>query len=54
MIHLIFFHADMTSAVTNILPADKTMLPSFDDNSSARANADLTGVTDSRFASAPA
>src|SRR5688572_26737372 len=39
------FHASMTSAVTNIEPADNTMLPSFSDNSSARWNADWTGVT---------
>ncbi len=40
-----FFHAAMTSAVTNIEPADNTMLPSFSDNSNARAKAASTGVT---------
>src|SRR3972149_2996404 len=38
------FHSFITSAVTNIEPADNTMLPSFDDNSSARTNASLTGI----------
>src|SRR3972149_7505306 len=40
----ILFHAIITSAVTNIEPADNTMLPSFSDNSSARQKADSTGL----------
>src|SRR5689334_12305166 len=43
----ILFQAIITSAVTNIEPADRTMLPSFFDNSSAHANADSTGLTPS-------
>src|SRR5678815_3740767 len=44
-LRLNLFHACITSAVTNIDPADKTMLPSFSDNSSACWNADSTGLT---------
>ncbi len=40
-----WFQAFITSAVTNIEPAERTMLPSFSEFSSARAKADSTGLT---------